>query len=190
MPSKKRLFLAINLPEKIKDKIEVVLEKIRYGFSNDIRFLDRENWHLTVVFLGYQSDEALKPILTSMKNVANNFDPPKIELTDIAYGPKGASPRMIWLNGSLATANSLGLLKINLEAGLEEGGVRFKKEHRRFQAHITLARFKPVRIAELPPLAEKFQEKFLANSLDLMESRLARSGANYEILQRFNFPLK
>lgn len=188
--TKKRLFLAINLPEKIKDKIEKILEKIRFDFSNDIRFLDRKNWHLTIVFLGYQPSEAFKPILEAMKNVASNFDPPKIELTDIAYGPKGAAPRMIWLNGSLATANSLGSLKTNLEAGLEEGGVRFKKEHRRFQAHITLARFRSVKVAELPPLAEKFQEKFQANNLDLMESHLARSGANYEILQRFLFQLK
>ena len=157
---KKRLFIAINIPEKIKDRIEGKIvslreisrgeKKIRRSFQNDIRFLDRSNWHITITFLGYQEDLALAPIVKSMKSAAENFSAPEIEFTDISYGPKDGPKRMIWLNGSEKTADQLAGIKNTLEDSLIDNGVRFKQEHRKMRVHVTLARFQPTR--DLPEM--------------------------------------
>lgn len=184
---KKRLFIAINLPEDVKDKIEAALENIRYGFTNDVRFLPRDNWHITVTFLGDQLDESLPAIVKSMKEAVSSFRQPVIKFTDIDYGPKSRPPRMIWLNGAVESAKDLAVLKRNLDDGLVENGVIFKKERRHFNIHITLARFSFSK--DLPAIKSDFKTSFRAKSLDLMESRLSRSGAEYDLLQSTAFKL-
>jgi RNA 2',3'-cyclic 3'-phosphodiesterase len=186
--TKKRLFIAINLPENVKDSIEKELEKIKYDFTDDVRFVDRENWHITVAFLGDQEDEAILPILESMKEAAARFGPLKVELADLSYGPPGRPPRMIWLNGNAQSAAGLGEVKDALESNLADNGVTFKSDYKKFSLHITLARLFSAN--QLPYIGRKLQISFEAKSLDLMESALSPSGAKYENLQQVHFRLK
>jgi 2'-5' RNA ligase len=188
--TKKRLFIAINLPEEIKDKIGEMVEKIRYELVEDVRFLDRENWHITVTFLGYQGDEFIDPILGAIKHTAKNLKQLEIKLANIDYGPKGKTPRMIWLNADVKTSKNLAVLKENLENNLIDRGVVFKKEYRQMNAHITLARFKRARARKkLPDIKTDLNLNFQPESLDLMESHLSRSGAEYIILQAVKFKI-
>ncbi|MBI4991871.1 MAG: RNA 2',3'-cyclic phosphodiesterase [Candidatus Harrisonbacteria bacterium] len=184
---KKRLFIAINLPEDVKDKIEKAVEEIRYKFINDVRFLSRDNWHITITFLGDQDDKSLPAIIQSMKGATSGFQQPIIRFADIDYGPKGKPPRMIWLNGAAESAKDLDVLKRNLDDGLVENGVIFKKERRHFNIHITLARFSFSE--DLPVIKSDFKTSFQAKSLDMMESRFLRSGAEYNLLQTMAFKL-
>lgn len=186
---KKRLFIAINLPEKIKDKIEQEIEKIRYQFQTDIRFLDRKNWHITITFLGYQDDEILNSIIKSMQLTCKNFESQEIKLTDISYGPQKGMPRMIWLNGDKEISRKMETLKKDLENNLINNNVRFQQEHRLMSMHIALARFPAISAKELPDIAKNISLNFQTESIDLMESYLSRSGANYELLQKINFQL-
>lgn len=188
--TKKRLFIAINLPENIKDKIGDALEKIRHQpIADDIRFLGRENWHITISFLGYQDDEAVNRIVKSSRDIAAEFEQQEIKLIGIDYGPKGKPPRMLWLNADADTSKNLAALKENLENNLIDRGVIFKKEHRQMNVHITLARFQRTLRKELPDISAGLNLAFRAASLDLMESHLSRAGAKYDILQAFKFSL-
>jgi len=182
---RKRLFIAINLPEEVKDKIESTIEKIRFEFTGDIRFVERENWHITVAFLGWQEDGAIGPILDGVKKTTEEFEAQEIEITDIDYGPKNKPPRMIWLNGSIKTSKKLAEIKNILEDKLIDGGVVFGREHHILSVHITLARLQTP--DDLPAIKTDLNLKFTAMGLDLMESGLHRSGAEYDILQRFPF---
>lgn len=182
---KRRLFIALNLPEALKDSIEKEVEKIRYKFVDDIRFLDRKQWHVTVVFLGYQGDETINSIIESMKDICGRFQPPTVEFFDINYGPKKGTPRMIWLNGNLKSSRNLQKLKDDLENKLVDNGVVFKREHRQLSVHLTLARLATGE--NLPSLDLPFKNSIEVPTLDLMESRLARKGADYELLQQMNF---
>lgn len=185
MSKKKRVFVAINLPETIKVKIEAALEEIRYLFTDDVRFIGRAQWHITVTFLGYQRDEFLHPIVKAMKKAVKNFPMRKIKFTDLDYGPKDGTKRMIWLNAASETSEQLAAIKEDLENVLIDNGVIFKKEHRQFRVHITLARF--LTRKNLPEIARPLPFDFEAGSLDLMESHLKRTGAEYEILQKVPF---
>ncbi len=182
---KKRLFIAINFPENIKDKIEKALEKIKHLFTDDVRFIGRAQWHITVTFLGYQGDEFLHPVIKAMEKAVKNLPAQKIEFADLDYGPKGGPKRMLWLNAAPETSKLLAVIKEDLENDLMDQGVIFKKEHRQFRVHITLARF--LTRQNLPEIARPLPLNFEADSLDMMESHLKRAGAEYEILQKIPF---
>ena len=185
----KRLFIAINIPEDIKDRLakknnslEVMLPAARYT--------GRNNWHLTIAFLGYQSDEMIMPIIESMMATVEKFPAPEIVLSDISYGPMEGSARMIWLNGSKETSESMSPLKTFLEDELIKNKVRFKLENRAFNAHVTLNRFADIPKNDLPELGKEFKDLdwfFEAESLDLMESQPSQKGAKYEVLQKISF---
>ena len=132
---KRRLFISLNIPEDLKKSISRELEKVRYQFTDDIRFMDKEQWHITVTFLAQQEDEAVGRILKAMKETAQNFNVPEIEFSDISYGPTKGAPRMIWLNGSAKSSNLLQNLKDELEDNLVDNGVVFGREHRQFNVH-------------------------------------------------------
>lgn len=199
-----RLFIAINLPQEAKDKIEEAVTKIPPFFdaecrrsinpepsrrinNSQIRFLAPKNWHLTITFLGFQPDEAVSLILKSAQETAAGFDPVLIKFEKIIYGPPGKSARMLWLAGAKETSQNLSQIKIKLEDSLVENGVKFNRENRLFNAHLTLARFSTPLTDLSNNLIAPLPLSFEAKTLDLMESRLKRSGAEYETISQFAF---
>lgn len=184
---KRRLFIALNLPEALKDSIEKEVEKIRYKFVDDIRFLDRKQWHITVSFLGHQQDVSLGKIIDSMK-LAGKTESPEIRFEDFSYGPKNGPPRMIWLNGDAGTAERINLIKQIFEDNLISRGINLqRREYKKYHPHITLAKFKNA--DNLTDISAGFAKSFRAQSLDLMESHMSKTGSCYEILQKIKFPL-
>jgi 2'-5' RNA ligase len=188
----RRLFIAINLPEQVKLRITEIIKQInpeKFSDKSNFRWLSSENWHLTPIFLGYQPDEAINPILNSLKETVKNLPPPTVEFEKIIYGPLGRPARMIWLTGTKETSKTLGVIKTKLEDELIKNGVRFQRENRLYNAHLTLARFRPTpENLQLPNY--QLLITFYAQSLDLMESYLKRTGAEYEILASLTFLAK
>jgi 2'-5' RNA ligase len=194
-----RLFIAINIPEDIKQKISQKRDALEQLFPG-VRFVSEENWHFTIVFLGYQEDEAIMPIIDAMRAVGPNFIQPEIEISDISYGPPRGTPRMIWLNASEKTSKVIAPFKIALEDELIKNRVRFGLEKRAYNGHITMARLADISKSDLPKLGKEFSAlggsasdgknlnwSFTAESFYLMESHLANSGAKYEVLQKIDF---
>ena len=191
----RRLFIAINLPKNIKEKIRETIERIKENaqLPEDIRWTPPENWHLTLTFLGYQPDENIpritEAIQSTIKNCAGTLKSTEIIFEKLSFAPAEKQPRMIWLSGDKETSKNLSIIKNELDNLLNENGVKFKIEHRNFNSHITLARFEPLAKSEIEniklPAVEKLN--FRAKSLDLMESHLKRTGAEYEILTSLTF---
>jgi 2'-5' RNA ligase len=161
------------------------MEKVRYQFTDDVRFINRDQWHITVTFLGNQEDHTIPAILNGFKAVTEEFEAPEIEFSDISYGPKKGTPSMIWLNGSLKSSKELQPMKDFLENSMVDHGVVFKREHRQLSIHITLARL--MTTDDLPELNIPFERKFSAPTLDLMESQPTKDGVVYEFLQKTPF---
>ncbi len=191
-----RLFIAINLPENVKDVIEKITNDSKISINQrvnqlksaaEIRFLPKKNWHLTITFLGYQPPEALDSILKSIEKTAAQFNPVKIDFESISYEPPGQPARMVWLVGAKKTSEELSKLKIKLDETLIENGVKFKQNNQPFNAHLTLARFSDI-LGKLPEkLITPLLLSFEAETLDLMESHLKQTGAEYEVLSEFDF---
>lgn len=183
-----RIFIAINLPEKIKKE----LGKFQIQFSElPARWVKKENLHITLAFLGYIKDECLPKIIETVKEVAKKHSPFSINLIKITYGPpKIFPPRMVWAIGekSVEIGNLQNDLKNSL-MGLSIPQLE-EEEGRGFIPHITLARirkweFKQIEPEERPIIDEDIHLNFNVDSIEIMESHLKRGGPQYEILQSF-----
>ena len=182
---KKRVFIAINLSEKIKEKL---LELQKKWPNLPVRWIKKENLHLTLAFLAYLSNEELKRVSEATKEVAQRHSSFFIEITKIDLGAKDKGiPRLIWAEGE--RSQELVSLKKDLDQTLSRA-IRFSPENRDFLPHITLARIRKwdwqrIEVDQRPEICEYLSERFEVKSIEIMESRLKRGGAQYLILKSF-----
>ncbi len=198
----KRLFLAVNLPEEIKEKIKEAIKQI--SRNEGIRFIPSLNWHLTISFLGYQKEELVEAILKSVEKTINRHNYAvkdlEIEFEKIILAPPGKKARMIWLVGTKETSKNIFAVKSRFENILIQNGVIFKKEYQLFNSHLTLARFhsqadeidlvqvsSDIAIANNKIKEEKEKFSFFADKLDLMESKLHKNGPSYNVVKTIFF---
>ncbi|MGB9743249.1 MAG: RNA 2',3'-cyclic phosphodiesterase [Minisyncoccales bacterium] len=184
---KHRIFIAINLPEEIKRELSSFQEKWP---ELPCRWTKKDNLHITLIFLGYLSDEEILNLLKITKEVVNKYRPFSIALKRIIYGPPDKPPRMIWVEGEKSPI--LTNLKNNLENILFQTIVK-EKEKRNYLPHITLGRlktwaFRQIEPEERPIIDEEIDLSFEVNSIEVMESQLKRSGPDYLVLE--SIPLK
>lgn len=189
-----RVFIAINLPEEIKEKLISYQEKIEEIFpphpaeqgGGFVRWTKKENLHITLIFLGYVGDSEILEVCEASKEVVSKHQPFSLTLNKICYGPPKAVPaRMIWVEGE--KSKELTALKNDLERSLIER-VNFSSETRAFSPHLTLARIKVwqwrlMEPEEIPEIEEEIFLNFPVYSIEIMESNLKRGGAEYTILE-------
>ena len=175
--------MAINLPEHIKKRIANWQEE---WASLPVRWTKKQSLHITLVFIGYVTDEELLEVCQMAKKIGARHQSFEIELKRIYLGPPGKNPRMIWLEGerNLSLAN----LKDDLENQLLYSSQnRYNhKEVRAFRPHITLARIRQREwriMSSKPNIEKEVSLSFLVESIEVMESRLLRSGAEYVVLE-------
>lgn len=116
---KHRIFIAINLPENVRKKLE---DYQRKWPELPVRWTKSYNLHITLVFLGYLSDEEILEVIKTTQEVVTRNESFSINLKKIIYGPpkkmppksmsslssfprspyssiENRPPRMIWIEG-------------------------------------------------------------------------------------------
>jgi 2'-5' RNA ligase len=185
-PRQKRLFIAVNIPDDIKEKIAEEIEKIKYDFDKKTKFVSKNNWHFTLIFLGYQDETKILSIQKALTEFANivkeTIREPKIVFYKLTYGPiENQTKRMIWLTADLDSSKEFGTMIKILTERLFENGVRWQVDRRPLlYAHLTLARFMPKNARTLPPIEKNINLQFPIKTIELMESHLKRNGPIYE----------
>lgn len=154
----------------------------------DIRWVDRERLHLTLLFAGELPDEntdALCDIVANLK-----LPPLQLALNGFgAFPPKGM-PRVVW--AGLAPDEQLSQLQLELTERAEPLGVT--REKRGFAPHVTLGRVQGrfgllALIDELQKLGEELNTKpFAPPSLTLYRSTLTPKGPEYDVMLRLDLP--
>lgn len=181
-----RVFLAINLPQEIKEKLFSFREK---WLDLPFKWTKKESLHLTLLFIGALNDNQLKETVSSAEEASLRHSPFIIHFEKICFGPdKKFPPRFIWVVGEKSQELA------NLQGDLEESiyknpAYKYKdKKVQPYKPHITLARIKQWefrRLEEIPSIEESISLDFEVFSFDLMESYLKRGGAEYEVLESF-----
>jgi len=184
-----RIFIAINIPEDIKEKLLNFSKKYP---KLPAHWASKENIHITLSFLGNLDDSQLVETIETTKIAVASHDPFFVKLNRICYGPpKKLPPRMVWIEVEKNKAmsrlhNKLEDILFNLPS------YQYKiKEDRPFSAHITLARIKSFEFRQLAQeleINEDIDLSFKVNSIEIMESQLKRTGAEYMVLA--SVPLK
>lgn len=168
-----RLFIAIDTPEEVKDELQKNAELLR-EFCDRGSFPRRENYHITLAFLGEQPESRVRDIIAAMDGCNGEPFP-------IAIGGFGnfanAGGAVIWRG--IEDCGELRRLHRELSEQLRLRS--FEVEHREFKPHLTMARRvilkEGVRLADLSDRVEPVS--FTATKMTLMRSELTSGGANY-----------
>ena len=139
-----RTFLALDLENATLDHLAQVQADLCQGQSN-VRPVERENHHLTLIFLGDVPDEMLSQVCDLAAGAAATVKPFEFQVRGIECVPSLGPLRMIWAGVEDATG-CLAELAENLRAAL--AGLGLHEETRSFRPHITLARVRSGRGGE------------------------------------------
>ena len=192
----KRLFIAVNLPEKTRNTLAEYQEKYKELPGT---WTKKENLHVTLAFLGNKSEQEEQKIQNILKETAKKHAPFAMHFSRIVYGPPKTTPRMIWAIGPPASEagdvqREFLSLSHDIEKELAASSVlRFEQKQQDKMAHLTLLRLDQWQFAKMEPeerplVNEDIDISFHVNSIELMESKLKRGGAEYSVIE--TIPLK
>lgn len=181
-----RIFIAINLPDDIRK--DLLSWKERWQ-ELPAKWAEGKNLHVTLCFLGSTSDKELEEVHKICKEVTEKHQPFSFSFKKIMYGPTEANPRMIWLVGE--RSEKLSILQEDLADALRNSpNLHPTPEERAFSPHITLARLREWALRridpeERPSVNEEVEYRVDVKSIEVMESKLKRSGPEHTILQTY-----
>lgn len=183
-----RSFLAIEISQPVLEKIlEVQKELSKIGA--DIKWVEPENIHLTLKFLGNIEEASIDLIIKSVEEVMLSFAPFTLKVKDIGGFPNLKNPRVIWV-GIVDNEKVLSKIHKMLESRFKKIG--FRGEDRTFQPHLTLGRVRSARgKAELIKRMEMFKGsdfgEFEVDKVILFKSDLTKEGPIYTPLKEVRF---
>lgn len=181
-----RIFIAVSLPEKMKNELGRYQDRWP---ELPAKWVKADNLHITLNFLGNANDQEVCEICRMAAEVAKRHDPFDLTLNKISYGPDGKiPPKMVWVTGEISP--ELGGLQKDFESSLYEfcGGEYRDQENYGYAPHITLARLHLAGLAqmeaeEIPAIDEKIGRTFLVESAEVIESEMKKGGPKYTVLE-------
>jgi RNA 2',3'-cyclic 3'-phosphodiesterase len=191
-----RLFLALDIPDAIRDRISRFVEGVS-GFAPDARWAKPESLHVTLKFIGEQPDSAVEQISHALSPIESSA--PEIHFRGYGFFPTAKSARVFWIG--MESTPQLAALAATIDDKMPALGI--PKEDRAFSPHLTLARSSggsgsPRRTKKDGPNStfQRLQEKLAAlstpefgtmtpRSFFLYQSQLSPKGSKYTKLSEF-----
>jgi 2'-5' RNA ligase len=185
-----RAFIAIELPQGIKDAISCLQAKLK-ATGADVKWVSPSNIHLTLKFLGEIDEKTRDAVIEVMQEISSGIGQFSIKLGSIGAFPRIQSPRIIWI-GLAQGHDQVKTIAQRLETELETCGLA--KENREFSSHITIGRIRSLKnkdelaagISKLDGTVTENLGEFLAGKITLFKSTLTPQGPIYEKLQETN----
>lgn len=178
-----RLFVAIQLPDRIKDTLTAMC-----GGVDDARWREREQLHLTLRFIG----EADGAMARDIDDVLYQISDPAFSLTlrRTGFFNERKLARVLWAGVEDDTA--LRHLHDKIQHGLTAIGL--EPERRRYRPHVTLARLPGLDPVEAEGYAARYSEyaspPFTVDHFCLFSSHLSREGAIYTVEAEYPLALE
>ena len=193
-----RLFLAINLPQQIKEQLfDLVLKLQKTNKNKPIKWVEKDNFHLTLHFLGDTPEEKIQEITQALKPIVADFKTLNFQLLNsISSFPNLKDPKVIFLE--MKELNDGQTVKLQKQIGEALTKLGYIIDNRPFRLHLTLGRIKLKTSVQIPDFQPSLAEantgwrrpmpiaNFLINSIDLMESYLTPTGPIYKIIKQYN----
>jgi RNA 2',3'-cyclic 3'-phosphodiesterase len=183
-----RLFVALELPEEVRDALAGVQDELRRAGAERLRWVRPEGIHLTLKFLGNVEEHRLSAIVDALDRAIEPFEF-GVQPSELG-GFGGRRLRVVWV-GLSGDVEALAELARRVDEAVEPLG--FEPESRPFAAHLTLARVPDeVSINErerIGALVGRHQfpttPVMTLSNVSLMRSILGPGGAKYERLASF-----
>jgi 2'-5' RNA ligase len=179
-----RLFIAVNIPEEVKEEIEK-LQRVLKKMPVDVKWEKKEKFHLTLKFLGEVSEEIAPALRPAIEKTLCGERPFAVSLCGLGGFPSADRPRVVWL-GMREGRETLERIAGRIDEELAALG--FAKEKRKFSAHLTVGRARSAQNIEALSKKIRVFEKaalgsFTVVSVDVMRSVLHPSGSEYTCLE-------
>lgn len=165
-----RLFIAIDLPERIKDDITSI-----YSAIPGAKWTEEEQLHLTLRFIGNTNEPTRQKIINALRSVS--VQPFSMAIKGTGFFPPRKEPRILWVG--VSAGEELLRLQAKIERTMVSIGI--SPEERKFHPHITIARLNGSpheKIAQfLTSNSLLSTESYTVNEYYLYESFLRKEGA-------------
>jgi 2'-5' RNA ligase len=185
-----RCFIAIEISEPIKRVISELIEVLK-NYDGDVKWVDSENLHLTLKFLGNTSEGLIPKIIESLTKITFFYDAFYIKLCTIGMFPNNKYPKVIW--AGVEMSDILKKLQGDIEDSMSLLG--YQREDKNFHSHLTLGRVRSQKgianlIQELNNFTEKDFGSIKVSDIKLMQSELKPTGAHYYCLHKIQLGRK
>lgn len=174
-----RLFVAVELPDNIKDALYSLQSEIKKSSYAKVNWIFKKNFHLTIKFLGEVTEDNIEELKIKLRSIKyNKF---KARLANMGFYPNDFKINIVWVG--IEPADKF----IELQKMVDSETMNFGDF--KSGAHITLGRVKIIKNKK------QFKEKikdikikdldFEINSFTLFKSVLSKNGPNYTTLERY-----
>lgn len=185
---KKRLFVAVNLTNEIKDALSGLATRVGKHLDGRVSWVHRDNYHITLKFLGPVDINAVAELDEALKTAARGVPPFGFDVEGLGCFPNPNRAKVLWA-GLRGFSDSLPQLAERIETACARVG--FKKDGRPFSPHITIGRVKgQLKPRQVVSAIEQAENNFLGElwveSFELMESNLKPRRAEYIPLSTYS----
>ncbi|MFH1415483.1 MAG: RNA 2',3'-cyclic phosphodiesterase [Elusimicrobiota bacterium] len=187
-----RLFTAMPVPVHIRREIADFQEKAGKEFPDgSMRWVQPDNIHLTLKFLGESPQNKIEKIISIVRNSVDGHCAFNIRIAGCGVFPSPGRPRVLWL-GCIDDTGTAADIKEYLDRKLKRFG--YEKEKRKYSPHLTVARVKKPGIPLTGGISRIISREIdlgtvEVRSIQLIESILKPSGAEYRIIEDAEFRL-
>ena len=185
MPETIRTFIAVKI-EPQPALIEL-LSLLKKTFDHEkIKWVEKNNLHLTLKFLGDTSPVQADQVKTVLRKTADNFSVFQFDLTGVGFFKRNRKPKVLFLN--IEKNETLKQLAAETDARLSELG--FEKEQRESNPHLTLGRIKFLKdksrfYETIETYKNHFIQQVKINEVIYYQSILKPAGAEYKSIEKF-----
>jgi len=180
-----RTFIAVDVPEDIKEKIYDLEKELIKSGGEGVKWEGKEKFHITLKFLGDVNEDAIDSIYEVLSEKLNGFGKFHVIYKGVGCFPEIKRPRVIWVGCEDPTGKLFELQKI-VEEKMNELG--FEKEDKDYHPHITLGRVKnPKNISNLIKKIESINFEAGTGEIAevlIMKSDLKPTGSVYTVLRK------
>ena len=174
-----RTFLALELPQTVRNKLSAHAELISgHDKLQQIRWLPKENYHLTLAFLGNVEYSFISSLQLKLEQLLSSKKTVPFRFLEITPFPFSGTPKIA--AAMLEHSDELMQLQHNTAKCVRAFGISL--ERRRFTPHVTLGRLKS---RSRKSIAFQPQQIFLegvSEKVVIFQSELSPKGAVYTYL--------
>ncbi|MDI6893228.1 MAG: RNA 2',3'-cyclic phosphodiesterase [Bacillota bacterium] len=179
-----RLFVAVELPPSLRRALGELVRHLAESRA-DVKWVEEENFHLTLKFLGEVDPARLAELAEALARAAGEMKPFTFEAAGTGAFPSPGRARVVWV-GVGRGAGELGRLAAAVDSQLADLG--FAPESRPFSPHLTVGRVRSPRgatdLARALEQASFPAREVAVEEIVLFQSALGRSGPVYTPLGR------
>jgi 2'-5' RNA ligase len=191
-----RLFVAISLPDAVKDEIEKAQNEMRRALpGNFVRWTKREQFHLTLKFLGNVAESRVAELIEALREACRPFGALRLRAERIGFFPDMRFPRVAWV-WVHDEKDVLPRVQQAIEANVKDfaadnctGPAGRQRSQEVFTGHVTLARIQGIKRPQAEILAklalemtQRFFGEWMADGVELIRSELSSGGSRYTTL--------